>query len=223
MGTSEKKVSILMLTYNAPRYVYKSVKSLRKTQNVDYELIIVDNNSNSITKKALWHLYKKKFIDKLYFNNENSLFAGGNNIAARLSDKNSTHICLLNSDIEIKNSFWLKKLLDSCPDVGGAAYGAVLSEPIRADGYCFLITKELYTKYQLDENFQWWWSVTKFEAKILNEGRRIIAFKNHENMLHHFGGKSGKGYKDAKGMDILIDEVKKWFQNGTVEIREEIK
>ena len=103
----------------------------------------------------------------------------------------------------------------------GAAYGAVMSEPIRADGYCLLVEKDLYEKFQLDEKFQWWWSVTKLEAQILNEGKKIVAFKNHENMIHHFGGKSGMGYKDAKGMDITIDKVIKWFKNGKVEIIED--
>lgn len=82
-----EKVSILMLTYNAPRYVYKSIKSLRRTKNVDYELIVVDNNSKNFTKRVLWNLYNKKWIDKLYFNNKNILFAGGNNIASMLIDK----------------------------------------------------------------------------------------------------------------------------------------
>ena len=113
-----EKVSILMLKYNAPRYVYKSIKSLRRTKNVDYELIVVDNNSKNFTKRVLWNLYNKKWIDKLYFNNKNILFAGGNNIASMLIDKNSTHICLLNSDIEIRSSMWLKNLLMACPDRG---------------------------------------------------------------------------------------------------------
>lgn len=113
----------------------------------------------------------------------------------------------------------VEKLINGMSGSGGA-YGAVLSEPIRADGYCLLINKELYAKYQLDENFQWWWSVTKLEAQILNEGGKIVAFKNHENMLHHFGGKSGQGYKDAKGMDISVKDVKEWFHKGCVEIKE---
>ena len=219
------KVSILMLTYNAPLYVYKSIKSLKQTNNVEYELIVVDNNSNNITKKLLWSLYRKKLINKLYFNNENALFAGGNNLAAKLSDKKSSYICLLNSDIEIKNPSWLENLVNICSDVnvGGVSYGAVEYEPIRADGYCLLMKKDLYTKYQLDEDFQWWWSVTKLEAKILNEGKKIVAFKNHEDMIHHFGGKSGNGYKDAKGMDVSIDEVKKWFKRGKVQIIENVQ
>ena len=87
-----------------------------------------------------------------------------------------------------------------------------MKEPIRADGYCMLIDKYLYDKYQLDENFEWWWSVTKLESKVLKNGLPVRAVKEHEKLMHHFGGRSGKGYKDAKGMDISINEVLTWFQ-----------
>lgn len=211
------KVSILMLTYNAPWYVYKSITTLKKTENVDYELIIVDNNSNIITRKILKLLYKKGYIDKIFFNDKNSLFAEGNNIASRMVDSSSKYLLLLNSDIKIIDKKWLMNLINIHPKNGGiSAFGAVLSEPKRADGYCMLIDKDLYIKYKLDKEYQWWWSVTKLESNILNENKEIIAVVNHESQIHHYGGASGKGYKDAKGMDINIEEVKKWFKFGEV-------
>ena len=42
---------------------------------------------------------------------------------------------------------------------------------------------------------------------------KINAVNNHEEYLHHFGGKSGKGYKDAKNMNIPLNEVINWFKN----------
>ena len=217
-----KKVSILMLTYNAPHYVKKSILSLNKrTKNVNYELIVVDNNSNKPTVRVLDRLHRNGFINKLYFNSKNDLFAGGNNIAASLANKDSDYYLLLNSDVEIKSDDWLEKLIALMPKDGGiVSYGAVTSSPKRADGYCMLINSNLYNKYKLDENFQWWWSVTKLEGQVLKENKSIIAIKNHEEYIHHFGGKSGKGYKDAKGMDVDMDEVEKWFSSGEVEIRD---
>lgn len=102
--------------------------------------------------------------------------------------------------------------------------GAVVFEPIRADGYCMLIDKHLYDRYQLDEHFEWWWSITKLQSQILNEGLKIRAVKNHEHYIHHYGGKSGDGWKGALGMDINIEEVKRWFDNKkeNVEIIEKI-
>lgn len=218
MGKENTKISILMLTYNAANYVLQSILSLKKcTADVEYELVVVDNNSKWLTKTVLRRLLKAGYIDKLYLNGRNDLFAGGNNLAAGMADADSEYFLLLNSDVKIKDKHWLVNLMNIHPSNGGiSAYGAVLSEPKRADGYCLLIDKELYLKYKLDENFQWWWSVTKLEGEVLKENKEVVAVIEHESQIHHYGGKSGKGYKDAKGMNIEIEEVKAWFAHGAV-------
>ena len=210
-----------MLTYNAPRYVKKSIVSLKKlTKNSNYELIVVDNASKHPTIRTLYKLKSQGLIDKLYYNSQNDLFAKGNNIAARLASEDSDYYLLLNSDVEIKSSDWLDKLIELMPKEGGiVSFGAVQSEPKRADGYCMMINADLYNKYKLDEHFQWWWGVTKLESQVLKEGKKVIAIDNHEEYIHHFGGKSGKGFSDATGMDVNMDEVKKWFEDGNVEIK----
>ncbi|MBZ4027798.1 glycosyltransferase [Lactobacillus johnsonii] len=215
-----KKVSILMLTYNAPRYVKKSIVSLKKlTSNQNYELIVVDNDSKHPTVRTLYKLKSRGLVDKLYYNSNNDLFAKGNNIAARLASEDSDYYLLLNSDVEIKSPDWLDKLIELMPEEGGiASFGAVQSAPKRADGYCMMINADLYNKYKLDEHFQWWWGVTKLESQVLKEGKKVIAVDDHEEYIHHFGGKSGKGFSDATGMDVDMDEVKKWFADGDVKI-----
>ena len=218
-------ISILMLTHNAPKYVYKSIttiKNITKT-NIKYEILVVDNKSSLFTRCLLKYLKKKKYIDKLVFNTDNSLFAKGNNIASSLSDKSTKYYLLLNSDIEVRNYDWLDKLLAIHPVEGGiSSYGFVKSEPKRADGYCMMIDKNLYDKYKLDEDFAWFWSITKIESLVLKEGKRIVSVMNHEKYIHHYGGKSGKGFENAAGMDIDIEEVKKWFTKGNVEMIDNI-
>lgn len=209
-----------MLTYNAPRYVKKSIVSLKKlTSNQNYELIVVDNDSKHPTVRTLYKLKSRGLVDKLYYNSNNDLFAKGNNIAARLTSEDSDYYLLLNSDVEIKSPDWLDKLIELMPEEGGiASFGAVQSAPKRADGYCMMINADLYNKYKLDEHFQWWWGVTKLESQVLKEGKKVIAVDDHEEYIHHFGGKSGKGFSDATGMDVDMDEVKKWFEDGDVKI-----
>ena len=219
------KTSILMLTHDAHKYVKESIVSVKeKTRDENYELIVVDNASKFWTRMLLKRLQKKAYIDKLYFNSTNALFAKGNNLASTFADENSNFILLLNSDISIKDSKWLSKLIEIHPQEGGiSSFGAVEEEPIRADGYCMLIDKYLYDKYKLDEQYEWFWGVTKLESEVLKEGLRIVAVKNHEKYIHHYGGKSGKGYANAKGLDIDITEVSKWFSKGKVEILDYIE
>ena len=219
------KVSILMLTYNAPNYVYEAINTVKiMTTDVDYELIVVDNRSKFKTRRLLKKLYIQGYIDKLYLNGENSLFAKGNNIASSFCSEESDYILLLNSDVCIKNSKWLSNLIDIHPKDGGiSAYGLVTDEPIRADGYCLLIDRYLYDKYKLDPTYAWFWGVTKLESKVLQEQKKIKVVKNHENMIHHYGGKSGNAFKNAPGMNTNIDEIKNWFNGCSIEIIDNVQ
>jgi len=215
---NKKKVSILILTHNAALFIYKVLTSLRMTKHVNYEVIIVDNRSSLLTRLLLLLLHYIGWTNKLCFLDYNSLFAAGNNRAACLSDPKSSHFLLLNSDVEIRHADWLKVLLDN-HEYGITSFGVVIGNPVsRVDGYCLLIDRELYLKHQLDESYQWWWSVTGLQAKVLSEGYSVKGFNEHEKYLHHFGGKSGSSFKVAKGMDVDPEEVVSWFHGRTIRI-----
>ena len=221
---SKEKVSIIMLTYNAPNYVKTAVESIaKKTKGVEYELVVVDNHSGLRTRLLLKKLEKQKKIDRIQWNDKNLLFAKGNNAGSRLASPDVTHYLLINSDVEIRKENWLKKLVDVCPEGGICAYGLVENEPVRADGYCMLISKELYQKYELDENYEWFWSITKIQAQALAEGKRVIAIRKHNDMIYHFGGKSGKAFRFAKGMNEKKEIICSWFEGHHVEILEQIE
>lgn len=205
-------VSIIILVHNAPAYIKKALKSLRLTQDVKYEVIVVDNGSDKITINLLSKLFIKKLIDKLICLKENAFFSKGNNIGSKLCSLKSTHILLLNSDVEIRNPFWLKTLLSVFTN-GVASFGYCSTPPFRADGYCFLIDKFLYQKYLLDETYEWIWSITKLQAQLLRDGYDIIAIDGHDNYLFHFGGKSGNDWSIAKGLDVDYETVLSWFEN----------
>lgn len=216
-------ISIIMLTHNAPKYVKITLETLKsKTKNVEYELIVWDNNSDKKTKRILMNYYnKKQIMDRLVFSNQNLLFSKGNNNAFKLCNSKTDYVLLLNSDIEIRNENWLNYLLELCQKkkIGAVSYGVCENNPItRADGFCLLIKKGLYEKYLLDEDYEWWWSVTRLQANILKEGYKIIAIKDYEDMIYHFGGKSGTDFKGATGMDVTTTEVVKWFVKGKVTV-----
>jgi glycosyltransferase involved in cell wall biosynthesis len=210
-------ISIIILVHNAPKYVDITLNTLQKTVNVNYEIIVVDNNSELKTKKRLLHHHSKKHINKLLFLDENTLFAKGNNIGSKICHKESTHILLLNSDIKIIDSNWLNRLIE-IHSTGVTSYGICINEPLRVDGYCFLIDKELYLCNGLDENHEWWWSVTKLQAILLKQGYPVVGIDNHDNCIYHYGGKSGKGFKDAKGLDIDSKELFQLFDTNPISV-----
>lgn len=210
------KVSILMLTHGAKAYVKKSIVTVKKRTNYSagYELIVVDNNSDRATKKLLSRLYFRGMVDKLLFAGENLMFAKGNNVAASLASQETEYVLLLNSDIQINDPQWIQKMVDYLEQQeNGGAIGLRSCPGIpRCDGFAMLIKKSLYLKYRLDEEYEWWWSVTKLQAEIRKEGYAVTAVKEYENLLHHFGGKSPQeAIKTAKGMSVENQTIESWF------------
>ncbi|GAB3005809.1 hypothetical protein GCM10027051_01000 [Niabella terrae] len=220
----QPKVSIVVLTYNAPKYVYRTLRSLYTTVYGNYEVIVFDNNSRLITKLVNLYALKRGWIDRLIFSPKNILFSPGNNEAVKSIAADSEYVLLLNSDVQIRHSEWLDKLM-SIHEYGATALGVCKNEPQRADGYCFLTDRKLYEKYKLDEEFEWWWGLTKYQAEILNkEVCNVKAVIAHEDLLIHFGGASRKGFwnvkdlNNAKGLEQSVIEVKSWFNRKSVEI-----
>ncbi len=211
-------VGILILTHNAPEYVDKTLTSLATTQGVEYEVVVVDNCSKPENVEALHRHKQAGRIDQLLELDYNSLFAKGNNLAAELARPSSTHFVLLNSDIEIKHPAWLSFML-GVHRRGITSLGIVPSPPVRVDGFCLLIDADLYREHRLDESHEWWWGVTKLQAKVLCAGHHVQGYRHHENYIHHFGGKSGNAHKTAKGMNISVEEATSWFGGATIEVR----
>lgn len=213
------KVSIIVLTYNAPSYVRKTLKTLSLTNYPNYEVVVFDNSSRLMTKLVLLNSLKRRRCSRLVFSDKNLLFAEGNNQGFKAVSEDADYVLLLNSDVKINDPEWLSKLV-KVHQRGISSLGACLSAPIRADGYCLMIDKDLYAKYKLNTDFQWWWSVTQLQANILKDGFTVRAVKNHDHLLYHYGGASGDAWKRAKGMNIDVESVVKWFEDKDVEVLE---
>ena len=217
-------VSIVVLVHNALPYVWRTFRSLAITTGVSYEVVAVDNRSRLLTRLLLIYLFFARRINRLCLLDSNTLYAQGNNIGAAASSRDAAYVLLLNSDIEVRDPLWLQKLL-ALHKRGATAYGVAAGDrvlPERADGFCFLIDRDLYLKYELDEQFEWWWSLTKLQATLLKDGLTVTAVRKHEDQLHHFGGKSGKAWRGARGMDTTRDAVREWFDGRRVAVVERI-
>lgn len=220
---NKKNISIVVLTYNALKYVKLCIESLSQTSEVDYNVVVVDNASDRDTKTFLHESMISNKIDVLCNLESNRLFSKGNNVGVKISPEESNYVLLLNSDVEIIDPMWLKKLLD-VHEEGITTYGVCFANknlglPIRGDGYCFLIDRKLYEKYWLDESFPWFWGITKLQGKVLSEGYSVQAISDHKNIIKHYGGSSGNAF-NASQEKVSLDssEVKSWFKNKSVNI-----
>lgn len=216
-------VAIVVVGYNALTYSYKMLRSMRRTVDASYELIVVDNNSRSATR-LLWVLAKwTRQIDRLALLGENTFFAEGNNIGVALSSRRATHVLLLNSDTEVVDPRWLRRMLDA-HERGALGLGYAQTGPWpRADGFALLVDKDLYeAQGGLDEAYQWWWGVTGLEAKLLTSGYQVAAVADYSDVMLHAAGKSGKSFKKAKSGDHDADLVRSWFAGKPVKVIERL-
>jgi GT2 family glycosyltransferase len=219
-GDAPPRVSIVVVTHNALRFVLLLLRSLRKTRGVPYELVVVDNRSRLPLRFLLSACAMTGVVNRLVLLDRNTLFAHGNNLGVSVSSPAAAHVLLLNSDIEIRAADWLERLL-AAHRPGATSYGFVESGPMpRADGYCLLVDRSLMLRFGLDEEYEWYWSITKLQAELLQAGFAVRAVRDHDDLVHHFGGKSGnpKKLRTAKGMDVEAEQVRSWFGGASVDV-----
>ncbi len=184
------QVTIIIVVYNGLTYLKKCINSLKITDYKNFEIVVVNNNSNTATSNYLHVIYKHKIIDKLVDLKENKYFSGGNNIGAKLADKKSKYLLLLNSDTEIVDPSWLTVLVNLIPQGGVISYGYA-SIPFRPDGWCFLIDRVLYLRLNgIDEKYKMNWGITDLTKRVLDHGRRVSVVVNSQNYILHHGSRS---------------------------------
>lgn len=208
------RVSIIIVTYNALEYVKICLNSISKASYSNKEIVVVDNNSNEETKNYLRVLKRQSQIDRLYLSKTNTYFSGGNNIGARLSDKNSKYIILLNSDTEIKDPRWIEILLSLAPEEGIISFGKVDFPVLRPDGWCFMINRNLYLQNGgINEYYKMNWGLTELTARILTKGFPVYSIINPDKYVHHFGKKSSGKKNTIHFNNMTHCEILKLYGN----------
>ena len=206
-------VSLVVVTHNALHYILRLLRSLPRTRGVAYELVVVDNRSRQVTRALLAVCALLGRIQRLSLLDRNTLFAPGNNIGAAATSRSSSYVLLLNSDVEVRDPDWLRRLL-ALHRRGATSFGFVDGDPIpRADGYCLLVDRDLMLEHGLDEEFEWSWSITKLQAQLLAAGHRVQAVREHDHLLLplrwqeregcHYRPREGDGHRARQGPYVV--------------------
>lgn len=107
------KVSVVILTFNHADLSKISIDStLDRSKYPNFEVIVVDNNSDTKTINMLKKYQKEKSI-KLILNSKNYGFAKGNNIGMRAAT--GDYIILLNNDVRVTPG-WIERLVFRAKD-----------------------------------------------------------------------------------------------------------
>lgn len=95
-------ISVITVNYNSSDLTLQFVDSIQRHTNnkIEYEIIIVDNDSSEEEKLKLAPLQEYKNI-QLIFNRKNTGFAAGNMLGVQYSS--ADYYCFLNNDMKLKN------------------------------------------------------------------------------------------------------------------------
>lgn len=119
LGGTQKKVSLVVLTFNNLALTKECLHSiLNNTRYQNYEIIVVDNNSTDGTQNYLRENYADFSHIKLIFNEDNLGFAKGNNIGIQAAVGDI--VVVINNDTYV-SPYWLEALvgaLDRYPELG---------------------------------------------------------------------------------------------------------
>lgn len=160
----QKKVSIIILTYNNLAYTKLCLESLYLHSLYDnWEVIIVDNHSTDDTPSYLTEFAASHGNVRLILNQENFGFARGNNQG--IAAANGDIIILLNNDVVVTKG-WLTKMVAylAWPEVG--LIGVVTNE-IANEAKVDLGYKELAQMPQAAANYMHAHQGQYFEIKVL--------------------------------------------------------
>ncbi len=106
--TNRKPINIIVVSYNCEKYLDKLLLSLNKIDNLIYETIVIDNNSNK-TPNIKKLSRKLNFRTKLIVNKQNVGFSRAVNIG--INNSNRELILLLNPDCRIHDESNIKSMI----------------------------------------------------------------------------------------------------------------
>lgn len=210
-----KKVFIILLNYKGYEDTMACIKSLRKVEYENYNVVIVDNFSNDGSYEKLKVENPECIVLQA---DENKGFSAGNNIGIRYAmEHGADYVMLLNNDTEVKSDF-LKKMIEASDDdtvVTPSIY--FYSEPNEiwyadgrinysrctvsngndreskycnyASGCCLLMPRKIIEKvgYWAEEYFMYYEDMD-YSIRILQNGFKI--FYNKDAVVYHKVGRT---------------------------------
>ncbi len=169
-------LSIVLPVYNALEYLKKTISNIKKHTHNDYELIIIDDNSEKETKDYIYNL-KGKNITKI-FNNEQNWVNHNWNIGAFLAK--GEYIAFINSDIEVSGD-WDKKLIK---DLERSTIASPFNPKDRdlvgtyqeyINGTCFMIESSDRDIFPIPDNIKHWFGDNYLAKRALSRNGNIVS------------------------------------------------
>ncbi|MDX1535493.1 MAG: glycosyltransferase family 2 protein [Candidatus Spechtbacterales bacterium] len=106
MTKKDPSIFVIVLNWNNSTDTVECLKSFQKVQYDNYKIIVVDNNSEDNSVAEIRNFIESHEAEILLIeNNENSGFAGGNNVGIKHAlESGADYVMVLNNDTTVDNS-----------------------------------------------------------------------------------------------------------------------
>lgn len=196
MCTKNVMISIIIVNYNTRELLINCLNSIYKeTKGVDFEIIVVDNNSNDGSEFAI----KEKFKNVVFIQTgENLGFGRANNVGINRSA--GKYIFLLNSDTILCNNS-LKIFFDFYERYDNiiGKIGAVGGELLQYDGKLRNHSSQYFPQMHDEFKFIWNAFISKISIKMILETKKEVVLEQNEKF---------KKVDYVTGADLFISRSK---------------
>lgn len=147
-----KKFCFVILNYNTYDMTVDCINSIEKvisfSSNINYNIVIVDNNSSDFSGKKLEKKYKNNKLIKVILNSENSGFSKGNNLGIRYANTHFTpdFVVVNNSDTELISNNFFDQIIKIYNRTNFALLGPKIIKP---DSKCQYYPRPIREKKQI--------------------------------------------------------------------------
>lgn len=206
-------VDIIVITFNGMRFLERCFRAIERTNYPNYRVILVDNGSEDGSADFIAEHFPYCHVIRT---GRNLGFAGGNNVALRLSlEQKAEFVVLLNDDAFICDPEWLTKavtIANANPLIGMVGFEVVKSTglddpaancpPIgtlpalrsvsRIDGCSLFIRSAVLRRIGLlDEIYFMYGEEDDLEMRALAAGYTLVAV---DSIISHVGGATSSRY-----------------------------
>ena len=120
MGKTMKDIALIIINFNTSKYTLECIQTVieKSSENISYQIIVVDNNSELSDYKNLVSNFPKQENIALHRSEINTGFGGGNMYGAQFA--NAHYLLFLNNDAMLMNDCLgiLHRYMQSNPKVG---------------------------------------------------------------------------------------------------------
>ncbi len=210
------KLSFIILNYNVTELLRNCLGSIKQyVHGVDYEVIVIDNNSGDSTWKDL----KNQFPDfKFIENKENVGFARANNLAVQQAI--GEFLFILNPDTELEGDY-IKELLDFAESQHNFgclgirmhdAQGHFLPESKRSVPDMFNSFEKLFISFNNDRKSYYRNDIGEFdiaEVDVITGANLLI----RNDVYQQIGGFDPAYFMYGEDIDLCYTLIQKGFRN----------